>query len=187
MADPRYASRFRYLDAADVDDAVVRFEGLDVVDADGDRIGAIDGFVVDADAHRVNHIVVDSGGWFSSGRLLLPIGHAAVDPDRKSLRTDVRRDALRRLPEFDSERFSKFTDEELHAFERHTVIACCPDQPLEEVSTPNWGYESWDHYRQPEWWQMRHYAPERLQSIDAVFATSCSGDRLASVIGRPHR
>ena len=30
-----------------------------------------------------------------------------------------------------------------------------------------------------------HHAPERLQSIDAVFATSCSGDRLASVVGRP--
>jgi hypothetical protein len=54
------------------------------------------------------------------------------------------------------------------------------------VSTPNWGYESWDHYRQPEWLRM-HYAPERLQSIDSVFATSSSGGRLASVGGRADR
>ena len=183
MADSRYASRLRYLDAADVDDAVVSFDGLDVVGSDGERIGGIDGFVVDADARRVNHIVVDSGGWFTSRRLLLPIGHAGA-LDRKSLRTDVTRDALRWLPEFDAGRFSEFTDEELHAFERHTVIACCPDQPLEEVSTPNWGYESWRHYRQPEWWRMKHYAPERLRSIASVFAACCSADRLASVVSR---
>jgi sporulation protein YlmC with PRC-barrel domain len=184
MADSRYASRFRYLDAADVDDAAVSFDGLAVVGSDGERIGAIDGFVVDAAARRVNHIVVDSGGWFTSGWLLLPIGHAAVAPDRKSLRTDVTRDALRRLPDFDADRFSDFTDEELHAFERHTAIACCPDQPLEEVSTTKWGYESWGHYRQPEWWRMDHYAPERLRSIASVYASSCSADRLASVMGR---
>ena len=187
MADPRYASRFRYLDAADVDDAVVSFDGLEVVGSDGERIGGIDGFVVDASARRVNHIVVDSGGWFPSQRLLLPIGHVAVAPDRKSLRTDVTRDALRRLPEFDADRFAEFTDEELQAFERHTAIACCPDQPLEEVSTTKWGYESWDQYRQPEWWRMKHYAPERLRSIASVFAVSCSADRLASVTGRPGR
>ena len=57
------------------------------------------------DARRVDHIVVDSGGWFTSGRLLLPVGHAAVAPDRKSLRTDVTRDALLRLPEFEADRF----------------------------------------------------------------------------------
>jgi sporulation protein YlmC with PRC-barrel domain len=187
MADPRYASRLRYLDAADVDDAVVSFDGLDIVDAEGQRIGGIDGFVVDADARRVNHIVVDSGGWFTSGRLLLPIGHAVVASDRKSLRTDVTRDALRRLPEFDADRFSEFTDEELHAFERHTVIACCPDEPLEAVSTSRWGYESWGHYRQPEWWGMIDYPSERLRSLASMFAASCSADRLATVASRRRR
>jgi hypothetical protein len=191
MADPRYASRFRYLDAADVDADVVRFEGLDVVGADGQRIGGIDGFVVDAAARRVNHIVVDSGGWFISRRLLLPVGHAAIAPDRKSLRTDVSRDALRWLPEFDADRFGEFTDEELHAFERHTAIACCPDQPLEEVSTRGWGYESWDHYRHPEWWGLNDYAPERLRALASVCAAKRSGARakrqgarLAAMAGR---
>ena len=184
MADHRYALRFRYLDAADVNADVVRFEELDVVGADGQKIGDIEGFVVDVDARRVNHIVVDSGGWFSSRRLLLPIGHAAIGPDRKSLRTDVSKDALRWLPEFDADRFSEFTDEELHAFERHTAIACCPDQSLEEVSTRAWGYESWDHYRQPEWWRMNVYAPERLQSLASVCSAACSADRLATMSAR---
>ena len=187
MTESRYASRFRYLDAADVDDQIVEFNGLDVVGSDGVKIGAIDGFVVDATARRVNHIVVDSGGWFTSRRLLLPIGHAALAPDRKSLRTDVSRDALLRLPDFEAARFSAFSDEELQAFERHTVVACCPDQPLEEVTTTTWGYDSWGHYRQPEWWRVDQYAPERLRSLANIFGAACSTDRLAGVTERASR
>jgi len=187
MTESRYASRFRYLGAADVDDAVVNFDGLTVLGADGQVIGDVDGFVVDAAARRVNHIVVDSGGWFDSPRLLLPVGHASVSPDRKSLRTDVSRGALRYLPEFDADRFCEFTDEELHAFERNTVIACCPDQPLEAVSEPRWGYECWGHYRQPEWWRVQRYAPERLRSIASIFASPDPDDPLAGVSSRARR
>ena len=81
--------------------------------------------------------------------------------------------ALRYLPEFEADRFCEFTDEELHAFERNTVIACCPDQPLEAVSEPTWGYECWGHYRQPEWWRMDRYAPEQLRSLASILAASC--------------
>ena len=179
MADPRYASRFRYLDAADVDDAVVRFDGLEVVDADGERIGEIDGFVVDADARRVNHIVVDSGGWFTSGRLL-PIGHAAVAPDGNlyAPMSRVMHSAGCRSSMPIGSRVHRRRASRLRTPHGDRVL---PRPALEEVSTPNWGHEFRDHYRQPEWWGM-HYAPERLQSIDTVFAASCSGDRLASVV-----
>jgi len=180
MSDPRYASRFRYLDAVDVDDGLVTFAGLDVMGADGERIGSVDGFVVDVDAQRVIHIVVDSGGWFTSRRLLLPIGHTVLAEDRKSLRTDVTRDALRRLPEFEADRFGAFTDAELHAFERNTVLACCPDEPLEQVAGQTWGYDSQPHYRQPEWWATRHYAPDRLRS----FATDTRRKRRPASAGR---
>ena len=179
MNESRYASRFRYLDAADVDDGLVNFDDLTVVGADGERIGTVEGFLVDARAKRVNHIVVDSGEWFDSPRLLLPIGHASISSDRKTLRTDVTRGALRYLPEFDADRFCEFTDEELHAFERNTVIACCPDQPLEAVVEPTWGYECWGHYRQPEWWRRNHYAPERLRSLESLLAGSWTSDRLS--------
>jgi len=167
MVEPRYASRFRYLDAADIDPGMVRFAGLDVIGADGERIGSVEGFVVDVDLPRVNHIVIDSGGWFSSRRLLLPIGHAALAEDRKSLRTDVRRDALRWLPDFDAARFGAFTDGELHAFERNTVLVCCPDEPLEQVAGAAWSYDSEPHYRQPEWWVAGWYASERLRPLGA--------------------
>jgi hypothetical protein len=186
MSESRYASRFRYLDAADVDDAVVNFDRLAVVGADGEMIGDVEGFVVDVYAQRVIHIVVDAGVRFDLRRFLLPIGHAAIATDRKSLRTDVTRLALRYLPEFEADRFCEFTDEELHAFERNTVIACCPDQPLEAVVEPTWGYECWGHYRQPDWWSMDRCATDRLRSLAGTIAGSCRNDRLAGV-GTPRR
>jgi hypothetical protein len=160
-----YASRLRYLDADDVDDAVVDYDGLDVRGPDGEKIGGIDGFVIDPDARRVYYVVVDSGGWFTSRRLLLPIGHASIASDRTALQTDVTRTTLSRLPEFDEDRFRKFTDEELRAFERDTVVACCPDEPLEDVSMTTWSYDSRRHYQQPAWWGNGRYAPERLRTL----------------------
>jgi hypothetical protein len=165
MTDPSYASRFRFLDADDVIAANVDFDGLDVYGADGQPIGNVEGFIVDAQAQRACYIVVDSGGWFTSRRLLLPIGHASLSPDRKSLKADVSRDALRRLPEFDEMRFRDFTDDELRAFERNTVLACCPDEPLEDVSETAWGYDSRRHYAQPDWWSAGGHEIERFRPI----------------------
>ena len=167
MENVSYATRLRFLDAADVDDAVVDYDGLNVFGPDGRKLGDVDGFIVDAQARRVNYLVIDSGGWFSSRRLLLPIGHATLASDRKSLRTDVMSDALGRLPEYQEDRFRKFTDEELRAFERNTVSACCPDEPLEEISDTTWGYDSRRHYTQPDWWRNDRYAQERLRPIEA--------------------
>lgn len=175
MGTATYASRLRYLDAADVDDAVVHYNGIEVNGKDGEKIGTLDGFIVDAEAMRVNYAVVDSGGWFTSRRLLLPIGHAMLAPDQKSLQTDVTRDALRRLPEFDDARFEAFTDEELRAFERNTVLACCPDEPLEEVSVTAWGYDTRRHYEQPDWWSSSRYQPDRLGSLKEREARRTTG------------
>jgi hypothetical protein len=168
MAETSYAARMRYLDAADVDTAGmdVALDGLQVQGPDGQKIGNVDGFIMDPDGRRVIYVVVDAGGWFTSRRLLLPIGHAALGADRRVLETDITRDALRRLPEFDGERFRAFTDEELRAFERNTVVACCPDEPLEEVSVGTGGYDARRHYREPDWWQQARYAPEGLRPVD---------------------
>ena len=169
MENHAYASRFRYLDADDVDDAVVDYDGLDVLGSDDRKVGEIDGFIVDLMSRRVNYIVIDSGGWFTSRRLLLPIGHATVASDRQSLRVDVTRDTLKLMPEYHEERFRSFTDDELRAFERNTVIACCPEEPLEEISVTSWGYDSRRHYTQPDWWLNLRYAPERLQPLNSDY------------------
>jgi hypothetical protein len=167
MTTVRYVSRLRYLDAGAVDDTIADFDGLEVYGPDGRKIGDIDGFIVDLAAARAIHIVIDSGGWFTSRRLLLPIGHSTIAPDRRSLQADVTQDGLRRLPEFDEEYFRAFTDDELRAFERNTVLACCPDEPLEDVLATSWGYDSWRHYQAPDWWRQARYATERLRPLGA--------------------
>jgi hypothetical protein len=166
MEQSTHATRLRYLDADDVDDAVVDYDGLDVYAADGQKVGDVDGFIIDPAARRVNYVVVDSGGWFTSRRFLLPIGHAALGPDKKSLQTDVTRDTLRRLPSFDHDRFDQLKEEELFAFERDTAIACCPDEPLESVAAPAADHEARRHFRQPDWWSSARYTSERLRSIN---------------------
>lgn len=169
MAKTTYAAHMRYLDAGDMDSAGtdVTFDGLQVRGPDGHKIGNVDGFIIDTEARRATYVVVDSGGWFTSQRLLLPIGHAALSADRRSIEADVTRDALRRLPEFEEDRFREFTDDELRAFERDTVVACCPDEPLEDVSAGSWVYESRRHYQEPDWWKQTRYAPERLRPLDS--------------------
>src|SRR5207237_8528953 len=60
-----YNSRLRYLDADDIDDSIVDFDGLDVRGADGSKLGDLDGFVLESTSGRVFYAVVDSGGWFT--------------------------------------------------------------------------------------------------------------------------
>jgi PRC-barrel domain len=167
MEHTTYASRLRFLDADDVNDAVVDYDGLDVRGPDGDRLGDVDGFIVDAQAGRVYYVVVDAGGWFSSKRMLLPIGHAALDANSGVLNVDVTRDALMRYPEFDEDRFRAFTDEDLRAFESRMVDACCPsDAETTDASVRSWAYDTRKHYAQPSWWRAS-YPAERLRPVES--------------------
>jgi hypothetical protein len=175
MEHTSHSSRLRYLDADNLDDSAVSFDDLDVCGTDGHKLGDLDGFIVDADSGRVYYAVVDSGGWFTSRRFLLPIGHATLGRDHRSMQVDVSKEALKQLPQFDSDRFRDFTDDELRAFEQRTAAACCPEDahPAETGS----GYEVLRHYRQPEWWKSDYhraekYASFRQRSDDGVRETS---------------
>lgn len=187
MEHATFASRLRYLDAKDVDDSNVDFTDLEVRGHDNTRLGDIDGFIVDATTGRVFHIVVDSGGWFSSRRFLLPVGHATIDREHDTLRVDVSRDALTRYPEFDEDRFRAFSDEDLKTFDRTTAEACCPDEQLEDVAVGTWGWDSRRHYTQPAWWSDRYAGHERLAPFDsgAVGVSEAAG--AAAAARRPPR
>src|SRR5262245_62875518 len=104
MAQTTFASRLRYLDAGDVDDSVVNFDGLDVRGHDNEKLGDIDGFIVDVTSGRVLYAVIDASGWFTTRRFLVPIGHApTIDRADRALRVDVPRAALERYPRFEED------------------------------------------------------------------------------------
>lgn len=182
MEHTTYASRLRYLDADDVHDTVVDYDGLPVRGADGDKLGAVAGFIVDAQAGRVYYVVVDSGGWFSSTRMLLPVGHAALDADGKALNVDVTRDALMRYPEFDEERFRAFTDEDLRAFEARMVEACCPADTTTDAPVRSWAYDTRKHYAQPSWWRGA-YPAERLRPVESPATRAIAAH--PPIVGQP--
>ena len=163
MDQTTYASRLRYLDAKDLDNSVVNFNGLDVRGTDGSKLGDVDGFVIDSASGRVLYTVVDSGGWFRSHRFLLPIGHATVDRQAGALHVDVTRDALKSYPEFDEARFTGFTDDDFRAYDSSMAAACCPeDEALDVTANP----DGRRHYNQPAWWAANAYLPERLRPVE---------------------
>jgi hypothetical protein len=161
-----YNSRLRYLDADDIDDSAVAFDDLDVRASDGSKLGDLDGFVLDSTSGRVFYAVVDSGGWFTSRRFLLPIGHAQLDRERRALTIDVTKDAIRRYPEFDAQRFREFSDDEMRAFEQRMAVACCPDEARSVDAAIQYG--TLRHYSQPGWWKRDYDQPERSREITGV-------------------
>ncbi len=177
MEHANYASRLRYLAANEIDSSDINFNGLDVRGHDNAKLGDIDGFIVDADSGRVFYTVVDSGGWFTSRRFLLPVGHATIDRGAGVLRVDVSRQALERYPEFDRNRFQAFSDDDLRAFERRMGAACCPDEPLEDVSVNAWHFDTRRHYRQPDWWATSNTRQERFRPAEATASGTTIGVR----------
>jgi PRC-barrel domain protein len=166
MATAIFASRLRYLDADDVDDSVVDFDGLAVRGQDNEKLGDIDGFIVDVDSGRVLYVVVDSSGWFTSRRFLLPIGHATVvDRENGSLRVDLTRQALEKYPRFDEDRFQDLSNEELLTFEMTTAAACCADERVGAADV--WPFDAPRHFAQPAWWTPGTYGSDRLRALAA--------------------
>lgn len=161
-----YSSRLRYLDADDIDDSAVHFDGLDVRGPDGHKLGDLDGFVVEPTSGRVHYAVVDSGGWFTSRRFLVPVGHARLDDNRRALTVDVTKDALKRYPEFDADRFRQFTDDEMRAFEQRMSVVCCPDDAQSVQAMVQ--YDTLRHYSQPDWWKRDYTRPDRLRDVARV-------------------
>jgi hypothetical protein len=177
VAQPTYAARLRYLPADEVDDSDVDFDGLDVRGHDNDKLGDTDGFIVNAESGRLFYVVVDSGGWFTSRRFLLPVGHATIDRSAGALRVDVSKDALRRYPEFDRDRFEAFSDDDLRAFERHMSQVCCPDEPLEDLSAGTSYFDTRRHYTQPAWWGPGSQMREPLRPVDTESSVTPSPSR----------
>jgi PRC-barrel domain protein len=158
-------SRLRYIDAEKLEHSRVDFDGLDVLSSSGQKLGDVDGFVYDAETQRPYYVVVDSGGWFRSKQFLLPIGHAALDEERGALRTDIERDAIGKYPAFDPDRFARFTDTEVQAYQREMAEACCAPEGRAEIAADAWGYDHWAHYRQPDWWDARFQPASDLGGV----------------------
>jgi hypothetical protein len=153
----------RYVDADDLDDSTLDFDGLKVESTTGDKLGQVDGFIIDVSSARPYYVVVDAGGWFTSKYFLLPVGHVTLDSAGPRLVADVGKDRVQRYPGFDRGEFEKLTDDELNRMDAQMMSACCPSEAvIVDVSTSR--FDSRPHYRAPSWWDADFYRPDRADT-----------------------
>jgi hypothetical protein len=154
----------RYVDADDINDDTIDFDGMDVASPTGEHLGNLDGFIVDSESARPYYLVVDAGGWFKSKHFLLPVGHVRFDADEEALVTDIDRDRVNRFPGFDQDKFDKLTVDDLKRLNDDTCAACsiegvaivyAADEPLARAwHRPDFNY--------PDWWRANPAQPERM-------------------------
>jgi len=152
----------RYVEASDLGDTDIDFDGLPVQSPSGDKLGEVEGFVIDADDARPYYVVVDAGGWFKSKHYLLPVGHARFDAARQLFSADLTREHIDCFTGFDLDEFEKLSDEQLERMDVNIASACCPDD-LVATESSAWG-DRWSHYKQPDWWRSNYYRPDRAGS-----------------------
>jgi len=150
----------RYVDADNIDDATVDFDGLKVRNDQMETLGKVEGFIVDSTNARPYYVVVDSGGWFKSKHYLLPVGHARMDGDNDALVVDLSKERIDRFPGFDKGTFEKMSDADLQRFNDETCSACSPEAtsfPATDTYSSQWNRPQ---YAEPEWWSAQASLPD---------------------------
>jgi hypothetical protein len=89
--------RFRDLPSDSITDDI---RGTNVYGAEGEKLGSIDDIVYDTNREDGGYAIIDSGGWLSSRRFLVPTNRLETYSDEE-FRLPVSKDEVKNLPEFD--------------------------------------------------------------------------------------
>jgi sporulation protein YlmC with PRC-barrel domain len=179
MKNPR--PNLKYVDADDLDDKTIKFDGLEVDSYKGEKLGKVEGFIIDVTTGRPYHVVVGSGGWFRHKHFLLPIGHVALSPNKDKLIADLTKDRVEHFPGFDKDVFEKLSEEDLKKMTDNLAAACAPDEVIAvEVS-------AWEtaHYAYPTWWDADFYRPDRADraGMDVAGTSGLAGAGATGIAG----
>jgi hypothetical protein len=155
------------VDAGDLADDSVDFDGLEVESSEREHVGDVDGFIVDAESGRPYYVVVDAGGWFKSKHFLLPVGHARLESaadGAEKLIADISRDRIKAFPGFNKSEFEKFSADDVKRFNDDTCVACSVTTISFPASEPY--SAAWDRtdYAYPDWWHASASRPDRMGS-----------------------
>jgi hypothetical protein len=156
----------KFVDAGDVDDEAVDFEGMNVESPTGEHLGDVEGFIVDADSLRPYYVVVDAGSWLKSKHFLLPVGHARLDADAdgEALVTSISRDRINRFPGFDRGEFEQMSDAELKRFNDETCSLCAIEGVVVTYGSGEPVEAAWNRadFTYPDWWHAEPTQPDRM-------------------------
>ena len=156
----------RFVDASDLDDDAVDFDGMNVESPTGEHLGDVDGFIVDSETGRPYYVAVDSGGWFKSKHFLLPVGHIRfdADPDGEALITSLSRDRIDKFPGFDKKEFEKMSEADIKRLNDQTCAACTIEGVEVTYQTDEPMSAAWNRsdFRYPDWWHAEPSLPDRM-------------------------
>jgi len=160
----------KYVDAGDMKDEQIDFDGLNVESPTGEHLGDVDGFIVDTTDARPYYVVVDAGGWFKSKEFLLPIGQARFDAGREALVTDLARDRIDAFPGFDKDEFGKLSEDGIRDFNNRTSLAVTGGRQTYSVNEPFDAAWSRPEFSYPDWYptvaDLRRPVDRRTVSAD---------------------
>jgi hypothetical protein len=173
----------RYVDAGDLDDQTVDFDGLKVRNEANESLGKVDGFIVDSQSGRPYYVVVDAGGWFKSKHYLLPVGQARMDADNDALVADLPKERIERFPGFDKDNFEKLSEGDLRAINDEI----CTVTSVTAISySASESFEStWDRpqYARPNWWNTVPSRPDRMGDAALSAGVEYPPSNVASMTG----
>src|SRR5207247_955881 len=109
-----HPSRLRYIDADRVDTPAGRLVDTLVISPSRGTLGKLAGFVIDPIGRQVRGYVIESRGWLSSKRYLVPPVPARLDRIRHALEVDLDAD-LGQLDEMKPHTFPRYSEEDLIA------------------------------------------------------------------------
>jgi hypothetical protein len=152
----------RYLNASDLDDETIEFDGLKVRNAEMETLGKVEGFIVDSQSARPYYVVVDAGGWFKSKHYLMPVGLAQIDDDNDALVVNLSKERIARFPGFDKDKFETMSDADLKRFNDETCNAT-GDSTVTYAATESYS-SAWERpqYAMPSWWSVEPEFPDRM-------------------------
>lgn len=91
--------------------------GADVYGANGDKLGTIDDVIFDSLSGELKYVVVDTGGWLTSHRFIVPALQLTIrDEGDEDYHINLTREQIERFPEYNEETLS--SDEKWNDYEK---------------------------------------------------------------------
>ena len=161
--DPEYSKHF--------DDRDVK--GMDLYVAD-EKIGSVDDILVDDDG-QFRYLAISTGGWISGKTVLLPIGRAQIDYDKKRVYAqNLTKAQVEALPELTEETSVDYDHEEsvrgvyrstmpgatatapaMPASTRTESMLSVEDEYLEPQGSMKYDRDTYSHDREPDLYEMK--------------------------------
>lgn len=143
-------SRLAYVNSTQLAGERFNFNDVRIVGPADDDLGRVDGFVLDRASGRPYYVVVDSGGWFTGNRYLLPINSLNFKQGDRQMRVSLDKDTIKKYPKFDGDAFER-TDERSRQYERQ-LLEVYGREPIRSEEGGRFDYERLEEFHQPDWW-----------------------------------